>query len=103
MTTVERMEAALQLLAKRWPRRAPKAFYLGPADWEEFMATNPPTGVFPWGNNPVKQRTDPVFQGFPVRASENVLPRRSKLYDNTGSAHPLPESELPPRKPKVAL
>lgn len=95
MTITERMDAALELLQERWPRRAAKAFYLGPADWDEFMATRPRTATFLWGNNPVKERVDPEHKGLPVRFSKNVAPKWSKLYDHSGSGHVLPLSFKP--------
>lgn len=91
--TVDRMHAALHELGTRTDgRRRPKAFYLGPADWDEFRAA----GTWPlvettFGNNPPVIRSEPAFHGVPVRPSKNVAPRNSKLYDHTGTGRMLPE------------
>lgn len=89
----ERMDAALAQLHRNWPTRTAKAFYLGPADWDEFMATNPAEIATTWNNEPVMQ---PGFKGVPVRPSKNVPPRLSKLYDHTSGGHKLPGCEVLP-------
>jgi hypothetical protein len=87
----ERMAAGLERLNKKWGgRRRPKAFYLGPDDWRDFLATEPPTGASLWNNKPA---LEPLFEGIPVRQSKNVLPRRSRLYDHTKTGHALPEEK----------
>jgi hypothetical protein len=87
--TVERMAEGLAALKRHWSgRRTPKAFYLGPDDWTEFMATNPPTIETTWSDWP---RTEPSFEDVPVRPSKNVAPRKSRIYDNTGQGRELPE------------
>lgn len=78
-------------LAGHWTgKRRPKAFYLGPADWEDFEAMAREKVTVPWGNNPPVMREEPAFNGVPVRPSQNVPPHQSRLYDHTGTAHPLP-------------
>lgn len=85
-----RMDEALDRLRSRWPKRRPKAFYLGPGDWEAFMATDPPTIRTMWGNNPPQPRTDPAFREIPVRQSTaKGLPGASRLYDNTTCGRPI--------------
>jgi hypothetical protein len=77
----ERIRAALADLHERWRgRRRPKAIYLAPPDWEEFLATDPPKGRFAFGNNPTVWRDEPTFDGVPVRPSKSGL---SRLYDET--------------------
>ena len=77
-----RMAAALRLL-----KRAPKAFYLGPEDWADFIATSPPTIRARRGDI---WSDEPSFERIPVRASVNVAPRQSRLYDNCGYGRSLP-------------
>lgn len=84
----ERMDAALERLRQRFPMRIPKAFYLGPDDWTEFMAGDPPMVRTLFNRKPVEQ---PSFKGVAVRASKNVAPRSSRLYDNTNTGRELPE------------
>lgn len=80
---LQRMSAANDALFRSYSgKRYPKAFYLTPDDWSAFMATNPPTGRFPWANNPTVWRTEPKFGSAPVRESTG---KRSRLYDNTGA------------------
>lgn len=86
---VDRMHEGLQLLAAHWSgRRRPKAFYLGPADWEDFCATDPPIIPTIWNNTEVHEES---FEGVPVRPSKNVAPRASRIYDHTGTSRMLPE------------
>lgn len=83
---IERMDVGLaKLQEKHGARRRPKAFYLGPADWADFSATDPPTKRFPRGNNPTVWGSEPTYEGLPVRASKNVPDRQSKLYDHTST------------------
>ena len=98
---LDRMDAALASLAERWGgRRIPKAFYLGAVDWDEFEElTDGTTVTLPWGNNPVKPRTDPAFRGLPVRQSKSVGEYSSRLYDHSSYGHTLP---LAPDQPKPA-
>lgn len=79
----QRMEAALVAINRT--HRRPKAFYLGPADWAAFIAAADArdTVTLPWGNNPVQQRTDPAFNGLPVRKSKSDT-EVSRLYDHVG-------------------
>lgn len=82
-TITERMARALADLDRRWRgRRRPKAFYLNGDDWLAFKATSPPNVTTDWGNNPVQQRTDPAFDGVPVRPSTSTA---SRLYNNASS------------------
>lgn len=95
------MDEALERLAKKWQgRRQPKAFYLGSADLEEFMATNPPWGDTYWNRAPAHE---PTHQGHPVRAAKNVSPRRSKLYDHCSIHYDLPESDPSYARTKPSL
>jgi hypothetical protein len=89
--TVRMTEALAVLLAKYRGHRIPKAFYLGPDDYADFMATDPPTGEFPWGNNPTKTVVEPAFERVPVRLSKNVPPRQSRLYDHCGYGKLIPQ------------
>lgn len=76
------MNEALGDLERRWSgRRKPKAFYLGPADWADFMATKPPMIDAELNGWPV---SEPGLGDVPVRASKNVAPRSSRLYDARG-------------------
>lgn len=77
----ERMESAIGQLAARYPARSPKAFYLGPDDWADFLATDPPMIDTTWNCLPARER---AFNDVPVRRAKNVAPRQSRLYDNTG-------------------
>lgn len=90
MTITERMEAALGQLNRNWPKRAAKAFYLGPDDYEEFMATNPPEIATTFNLQPA---LEPGFKEVPVRPSKNVGPRQSRLYDHASCGHMIPGSE----------
>lgn len=92
-SVLDRMTAALASLTERWGgRRAPKAFYLSPADWAEFTATDHPTVSVMWGNNPPKLRADPAFNGVPVRQTKSVGEVASRLYDHASYGHTLPPS-----------
>lgn len=82
----ERMTAALGQLALRYPKRRGKAFYLGPDDWADFIATDPPMIDTLWNCLPAYEYS---FGGIPVRASKNVAPRASRLYDNTACGRDL--------------
>lgn len=84
MTINDKLAQAVARLSVRWPKRRPKAFYLTPDDWTQFMATKPPTVRTIFGNNPAREVTDPAFQGIPVRQSEG---KTSRLYDNTTTGH----------------
>lgn len=89
MTITERLQAALDRLAANWSgRRRPKAFYLIESDWDEFMATKPPTIRTMWGNNPPTSVEDPAFGEVPVRLSTG---KQSRLYDNTTTGRNLPK------------
>jgi hypothetical protein len=79
---IARMEETAALLVQRWPRRSVKAFYLCEEDHAEFMATNPATGRFPWGNNPTVWLIEPMHCLAPVRLSKAAI---SRLYSNIGS------------------
>lgn len=93
---ISRMERALAHLEGHWSgRRKPKAFYLGPADWEDFIATGPPIIASIINREPARE---PGFHDIPVRPSKNVPPRQSSLYDNTGTGRPLPDTPAAPRK-----
>lgn len=84
---LERLEATRAAHATHWRgKRWPKAFYLVPDDWAEFMATDPPTINTQWGNNPPQDLVEPAFEGVPVRKSKG---QRSKLYDNTSSGRQI--------------
>lgn len=85
------MADALATLKKRWPTRKPKAFYLGPDDWADFMASasERATVRVAFGNNPRVWRDEPAFNDVPVRESRNVPPRQSRLYDDTTTGHPI--------------
>lgn len=75
-------------------RRIPKAFYLREDDHAEFVATGPTKTVeTTWGNNPPIRRTEPAFDGVPVRQSVRGASREghSRLYNTVGSARPVPE------------
>ncbi len=67
-------------------KRQPKAFYLGPDDWADFMATNPPTISTTFKCEPA---LEPGFRDIPVRQSLNVPPRQSRLYDSTSTGRPI--------------
>jgi hypothetical protein len=82
----ERMEEAEGQLALRYPKRSVKAFYLGPDDWADFIATNPPMIDTIWNCAPAYEYS---FMGSPVRQSKNVGPRTSRLYDSSGTGRPL--------------
>lgn len=85
---IERMAEALHQLHNHWSgKRRPKAFYLGPDDWLEFMATDRPNVETVWNNEP---SVEPAFNDVPVRASKNVPPRQSRLYDHTTTGRMLP-------------
>jgi hypothetical protein len=85
----ERMaEAQAKMIASK---RFPKAYYLTTADMAEFMATDPPTITVPWGNNPVKLRDDPAFDGVPVRETTANGEGQSRLYNTRGSSRALPD------------
>lgn len=93
----ERMEAALSNLEERWRgRRQAKAFYLSEADWAEFISVERPTVQTMFGNNPPTLRTDPAFNGVPVRQSKSSGEATSRLYDHASYGHPLPPD---PRRP----
>lgn len=82
-----RMAQTLRVLSSHWGgRRRPKAFYLIESDWNEFMATKPPTIRTMWGNNPPTSVEDPAFQDVPVRLSTG---KQSRLYDNTTTGRNL--------------
>ena len=84
---IGQMRAALEELQARWGgRRRPKAFYLGPADWEDFIATGPPEKATTHNLQPA---WEPVFSDVPVRPSKNVPPRQSRLYDHSGTGRSL--------------
>lgn len=89
---LDRMAEALRQLAAG-PRR-PKAFYLGPEDWADFIAGDPPRINALFNGKPCEQ---PGFQSVPVRPSKNVPPRQSRLYDHTGAGRMLPEIVTVPR------
>lgn len=93
---IRRMERALESLAAKWPGRKPKAFYLGPADWDDFLASNPDRIHTLWNCKPAEE---PAFRMVPVRPSKNVPPRQSRLYDATGTGHPLAASGKPAPPP----
>lgn len=94
--TLEAMAEALVRLAEHWTgQRRPKVFYLGPDDWADFMATDPPTVMTTFRNEP---QDAPSFDGVPVRQSFNVPPRQSRLYDNTGTGRLIRPD--PPREGK---
>jgi hypothetical protein len=96
-----RMAAALASLQEKWGgRRLPKAFYLSEADWTEFSAGEWPTVQTMWGNNPPKLRTDPAFNGVPVRASKSSGETASRLYDHSSYGHSLQSAE--PASPRPA-
>lgn len=101
MTITDRMSAALDRLTERWAgRRFPKAFYLGPADWAEFVEiADGQTVTIPFGNNPVKERTDPAFNQIPVRQSKGE--GASRLYDHCSYGHPLIDAAGKPVKRDV--
>lgn len=104
MTILERMDRALLDLAERWGgRRAPKAFYLGPADWDEFekLADLACTVTLPFGNNPPQMRTDPAFKDVPVRQSKAVGEHSSRLYDHASYGHPLWRKDDPAAPPRT--
>lgn len=87
---LDRLDAALADLEKRWQsRRRPKAFYLVPEDWAAFMATNPPTQRFPFGNNPTVYRDEPAHHGVPVRQCIGKA-AASRLYDHSSSGRAVP-------------
>lgn len=92
------MAEALAKLATRWPKRSPKAFYLGPDDWTDFIVSAEvhATVRVPFGNNPTVWRTELAFNGVPVRESKNVPPRQSRLYDDATIGHPI--RPMPKRK-----
>lgn len=99
-SVIDRMTAALADLAWRWRgKRMPKAFYLTASDWAAFEATNPPSGRFPFGNNPTIWRDEPTLQGVPVRISKAP---ESRLYDHTTTGRPIPRDLNAPPRPKVA-
>lgn len=99
---LDRMAAALADLAERWNgKRRPKAFYLGPDDWADFIATRPPTISTIRNREPA---VEPGFENVPVRASKNVPPRQSRIYDHSGAGRPIPvdPSVTPaPRRPAL--
>lgn len=87
MNITDRMETALAALdARTAGRRKPSAFYLGPDDWADFMATEPPTIEAEWNRQPSQE---PGFRDVPVRASKNVAPRQSRLYDDSRQGRAL--------------
>lgn len=99
MTITERMDAALSSLEQHWKgRRSPKAFYLAPDDWAEFMETDPPVIRTPFGNNPQTWVDDPAFRNVPVRASK-TLSQTSRLYDHCGYGRYLPGCQPTTRTP----
>lgn len=84
----DRMAAALADLSERTKgRRQPKAFYLGPDDWNDFLATDPPVMPTVWNGEHLHEET---FSDVPVRPSKNVPGRSSRLYDHTGTGRGLP-------------
>jgi hypothetical protein len=86
MHIIERMQAALNGLAFRFPNRGPKAFYLGPDDWADFVMTNPPTINSVWNGQPAMEL---AYDDVPVRRSQNVAGRSSKLYCAAGVGRQL--------------
>lgn len=88
--TIEgRMAEAIALLEVRsGGRRSPKAFYLHPADWIAFRATEREKVETSFGNNPTILVIDLAFNGVPVRESTGA---QSRLYDNTGAGRALPQ------------
>lgn len=93
---LERMTEALRDLEKRWRgRRTPKAFYLGPDDWTDFLATDPPSIETTFNREPA---VEPGFENVPVRASRNVPARQSRLYDSTTTGYLLPRTPKYPRR-----
>ena len=98
MTILDRLAASLRGLDERWNgRRIAKAFYLRAADFEEFLATDPPTVETVWGNNPPKERVEPAFEGVPVRPSKGDA---NRLYDHTSSGHTVPIDPANPPPPR---
>lgn len=95
----DRMALGLEGVVAR--KRRPKAFYLGPADWVDFLSTNPPTVESLFGNNPPRLVVDPAFEGVPVRQSVNVAPRKSRLYDDVGMCRLLPDEDREDRRKLV--
>lgn len=87
-TTIStRMEQALADLEECWNgKRRPKAFYLITADYDAFLATDPPSISTIFGNNPPRQVIDPAFNGLPVRESTG---QASRLYDHTSTGRAL--------------
>lgn len=97
---VDRMDKALAALDLAYHgKRKPKAFYLGPADWLDFEATDPGDVVAIFNH---EERTEPGYRGVAVRASKNVAPHQSSLYDETGHGRPLPpfDGKRPERSPR---
>lgn len=86
LSILELMESALGQLAVRYPNRSGKAFYLGSADWLDFLATDPPMIDTIWNCLPAHEYS---FMDIPVRLSKNVGPRKSRLYDHTGCGREL--------------
>lgn len=91
-TVLDRMDEALYALAQKWPKRRAKAFYLCAPDWDEFRAHADVacTVTVMVGNNPPVPRTDPAFQGVPVRPSDTTR-GVSRLYDDTTTGRDLPK------------
>jgi hypothetical protein len=85
---LDRMAAAKAHLIAQWQgRRTAKAFYLGPEDWDEFMATEPQPIATIWNRVPA---TEVGFGGVPVRLSK-AKGGASRLYDHTSTGRLLPE------------
>jgi len=85
-------ECRARMITER--KRTPRVFYLGPEDYDEFMATEPPTVeakfALPLGHKP-RLHPFPGFDGLPVRRAEGKpVKGQSRLYCCNGTTVQVP-------------